>query len=67
VTLAVDVAECLNSATFYPEQQAASYVADRIEQGVEIFKVHVQVGDFDVRDPLLERSGDSSRTPERLV
>jgi uncharacterized protein len=54
VTLAVDVAECLNSATFYPEQQAASYVADRIEQGVEIFKVHVQVGDFDVRDPLLD-------------
>jgi hypothetical protein len=44
---------CLRSATFYPEPGAASYVAGRIETGAEIFKVHVQVGGFDVRDPLL--------------
>jgi len=46
---------CLSSATFFPEPSAAEYVADGIEEGVEIFKVHVQVGDFDVRDPYLDK------------
>jgi len=45
---------CLRSATFYPEPAAAVYVAGRIESGAEIFKVHVQVGGFDVRDTLLD-------------
>ncbi len=53
--LAVDVPECLRSATFYPEPEAASYVAAEIEQGTQVFKAHVQVGDFDVRDPLLDK------------
>ena len=53
--LAADVPECLSSATFYPEPDAAAYVAARLEQGTEIFKAHVQVGDFDVRDPLLDK------------
>jgi len=44
---------CLRSATFFPEPGAASYVADRVAAGAEIFKIHVQVGGFDVRDPLL--------------
>ena len=44
---------CLRSATFYPEPGVASYVADRIAGAAEVFKVHVQVGGFDVRDPLL--------------
>ncbi len=44
---------CLRSATFYPEPGASSYVARRIDAGAEIFKVHVQVGGFDVRAPLL--------------
>jgi predicted TIM-barrel fold metal-dependent hydrolase len=52
---ASDVPECLQSATFYPEPEAASYVASCLERGAEIFKVHVQVGDFDVRDPLLDK------------
>jgi predicted TIM-barrel fold metal-dependent hydrolase len=47
---------CLRSATFYPEPGAAAYVAQRIESGAEIFKVHVQVGAFDVRDPLLSET-----------
>ena len=47
------VPECLQSATFYPEPGAAAYVASRIASGAEVFKVHVQVGAFDVRDPLL--------------
>ena len=44
---------CLRSATFYPEPGAAAYVELRLAAGGEIFKVHVQVGGFDVRDPLL--------------
>ena len=47
--------ECLHSATFYPEPEAADYVAEAIDAGVEIFKVHVQVGNFDVRDPHLDK------------
>jgi predicted TIM-barrel fold metal-dependent hydrolase len=46
-------AGCLSSATFFPEPGAAEYVERRIRAGVEIFKLHVQVGGFDVRDPLL--------------
>jgi hypothetical protein len=46
-------AGCLRSATFYTEPGAASYVAARLAAGAEIFKVHVQVGGFDVLDPLL--------------
>jgi predicted TIM-barrel fold metal-dependent hydrolase len=44
----------LRSATFYPEPDAATYVPELLEQGVEVFKVHVQVGDFAPNDPLLE-------------
>jgi predicted TIM-barrel fold metal-dependent hydrolase len=47
---------CLRSATFYPEPGVASYVVRRIEAGAEIFKVHVQVGGFDVNDPLLSEA-----------
>ena len=41
------------SATFYPEPSAPRYVADALAAGARIFKVHVQVGDFDPRDPQL--------------
>jgi predicted TIM-barrel fold metal-dependent hydrolase len=51
--LADAVPEVLRSATFYPEPSAEEYVARRIERGTEVFKVHVQVGDFDVLDPSL--------------
>jgi uncharacterized protein len=51
--LARHVPELLSSATFYPEESAAGYVADLLAGDVEVFKVHVQVGDFDVLDPLL--------------
>ena len=43
----------LQSATFYPEPEAASYVEAALDRGVRVFKVHVQVGAFDPRDPLL--------------
>ena len=49
-----DVPESLWSATFYPEPDAATYVAEAVAAGVEIFKVHVQVGEFRLDDPLLD-------------
>ncbi|GAB3768559.1 hypothetical protein FB382_002694 [Nocardioides ginsengisegetis] len=52
---AADVPESLWSATFYPEPEAPSYVAAGIEAGVEVFKVHVQVGEFHLDDPELDK------------
>ena len=51
---AAAVPECLSSGTFFPEEGVGAYVAALIEAGTEIFKVHVQVGDFDLVDPLLD-------------
>lgn len=44
---------CVPSATFFPEPEADAYVAAAIEGGVRVFKVHLQVGGYDPRDPLL--------------
>jgi predicted TIM-barrel fold metal-dependent hydrolase len=46
--------DTLWSATFYPEPEAATYVPELIEAGVEVFKAHIQVGDFAANDSLLE-------------
>ncbi len=46
--------DTLWSATFYPEPEASTYVPDLIAAGVEVFKAHLQVGDFAANDPLLE-------------
>ena len=48
------VPEALWSATLYPEPEVAAYVPELIEAGVEVFKVHVQVGEFHLDDPLLD-------------
>ena len=48
------VPESLRSATFFPEPGVQEYVARRIAEGVEVFKVHVQVGAFDLREPVLD-------------
>ncbi len=53
-TFARDVPESLWSATFFPEPDAAAYVADQVDAGVEVFKVHVQVGAFHLDEPLLD-------------
>lgn len=50
------VPEALVSGTFYPEPDVASYVAQRIAAGTQVFKIHVQVGDFDVTDPQLDKA-----------
>ena len=49
-----EVPESLWSATLFPEPEAAAYVAALVADGVEVFKVHVQVGEFDLDDPLLD-------------
>lgn len=46
--------QVIQSATFFPEPEAPAYVAEALERGARLFKVHVQVGDFDPRDPLLD-------------
>ena len=50
---AASVPEAVWSATFYPEPEAGDYVAGLVADGVEIFKVHQQVGGFHLDDPLL--------------
>ncbi|MCA1984191.1 amidohydrolase family protein [Nocardioides nematodiphilus] len=48
------VPESLWSATLYPEESVLGYVTELVAAGVEIFKVHVQVGEFLLDDPLLD-------------
>lgn len=45
--------QALRSATFFPEPEAARYVPQLISQGVQVFKAHLQVGEFAADDPLL--------------
>ena len=51
---AADKPDCLWSGTFYPEPEAATYVPELLDAGVEVFKAHLQVGDFAANDLLLE-------------
>lgn len=46
--------DVLRSATFYPEPGAGEYVRAALDGGTQVFKVHVQVGDYDMADPLLD-------------
>ena len=51
---ASNVSENLWSATFYPEPDVGKYVARLVWAGVEIFKLHTQVGEFLLDDPMLD-------------
>jgi predicted TIM-barrel fold metal-dependent hydrolase len=55
---AATVPECLRSATFYPEAGVGEQVDDLVADGVEVFKLHTQVGEFLLDDPLLEPAWD---------
>jgi uncharacterized protein len=60
------VPECLRCATFYPEDGVTAYVEELVAADTEVFKVHVQVGDFDLVDPRLDESWEAiaaARTP----
>jgi predicted TIM-barrel fold metal-dependent hydrolase len=45
---------CVPSATFYPEPSVLSYVDKAIDGGARVFKVHIQVGNYDPREPVLD-------------
>ena len=51
---AAAVPESLWSGTFYPEESAPAYVTELVDAGIDVFKVHVQVGEFRLDDPLLD-------------
>jgi predicted TIM-barrel fold metal-dependent hydrolase len=53
---AAEVPECLWSATFYPEPECATYVGELLGAGVEILKLHTQVGEFRLDDPLMDKA-----------
>jgi predicted TIM-barrel fold metal-dependent hydrolase len=55
---AAAVPECLRSATFYPEPGVGEQVDALVAAGVEVFKLHTQVGEFLLDDPLLEPAWD---------
>ncbi|WP_432828233.1 amidohydrolase family protein [Dactylosporangium sp. CA-092794] len=44
---------CLPSATFFPEPDVLAHVDAAIAAGARVFKVHLQVGGFDPREPML--------------
>ena len=51
--LAAQTPGCVPCGTFYPEPSAPRYVREALDAGTRVFKVHVQVGGYDPRDPLL--------------
>ena len=46
--------DVLHTATFFPEPDAATYVAQELVAGAAIFKAHLQVGAYDPRDSQLD-------------
>ncbi|MBG0830291.1 amidohydrolase [Planomonospora sp. ID67723] len=46
--------DCLHTATFFPEPEAAGYVTRALDEGARVFKAHLQVGGYDPGDELLE-------------
>ena len=48
--------DCLHTATFFAEPSAAADVRRALGQGARVFKCHLQVGDFDPNDPLLDEA-----------
>jgi predicted TIM-barrel fold metal-dependent hydrolase len=45
--------DAVPTATLYPEEDVVDYLGAAVEAGARVVKVHVQVGAFDPRDPLL--------------
>ncbi len=48
------VPDCLPTATFFPEPGVDRYVSEAVARGAQVFKIHLQVGDFDPRDRMLD-------------
>ena len=59
---AAEVPECLWSATFYPEPERRRRTSrELVAAGVEVFKVHVQVGELRPRRPAARRRSGADR------
>jgi predicted TIM-barrel fold metal-dependent hydrolase len=52
--LAAAEPDCVPSATFYPEEGVLGQVESALDRGARVFKVHAQVGGFDLREPVLD-------------
>lgn len=52
--LAAEHPDVLATLTFYPEADAPHYVEQSLNAGARVAKVHLQVGDFDPREPVLD-------------
>lgn len=50
---AATVPGAVATGTFFPEPGVAHYVDDALRSGCRLFKIHLQVGAFDPRDPVL--------------
>jgi uncharacterized protein len=46
--------DVVHTATFFPEPSAEADVRAALTAGARVFKAHVQVGEYDPRDPLLD-------------
>nr|WP_253905005.1 amidohydrolase family protein [Arthrobacter sp. H14] len=54
--LAAENPDCIPSATFYPEDDVLDQVRSALDRGARVFKIHAQVGGFDVREPILDKA-----------
>ncbi len=54
LNLAAAEPDCVPSATFYPEDGVLGQVESALGRGARVFKIHAQVGGFDLREPVLD-------------
>jgi hypothetical protein len=54
LNLAATEPDCVPSATFFPEDGVLAQVESALERGARVFKIHAQVGGFDLRLPELD-------------
>lgn len=54
LNLAAAEPDCVPSATFFPEQGVLGQVREAIDRGARVFKIHAQVGGFDLREQTLD-------------
>src|SRR5699024_7996865 len=55
-TFAAQYDDAIHSATFFPEPGVEDMVGQVLEEGAQIFKIHIQVGAFSAMDPMLASS-----------
>ena len=54
LNLSASEPDCIPSATFFPEDGVLAQVHSALERGARVFKIHAQVGGFDLRAPALD-------------